>query len=313
MARYVVGRIVGIIGVLFVVSVMIFLMIHTIPGGPFDAMQGKAERRDIPEHVRQKLLAKYGLDQPLHVQYIRYMTNALQGDFGISFRYGEPVARFVARTWPVTVQLDLMATAIGVPIGIGLGILAALKPNSWLDYLTSVLVVTTFVMPMFVIAIMAIILFAVKLRWFPSGGWGSPKQWIMPVAIYALNLIGGLARYTRASMVDALRAEYIRTARAKGLSAGAVVLRHAFKNASLPLITMMAGVVVNMLIGSFFVETIFRIPGLGAQTTMALYNRDYPMIMALILLFTFAVAMAYLATDLLYGVVDPRIRLGEKA
>lgn len=310
MARYVLGRIVGIVGVLFIVSIMIFLMIHSIPGGPFDAMPTTSEFREIPEHIRQKLMEKYGLDKPLHVQYARYMWAALRGDFGISFRYGEPISQFISRTWPVTAQLGLSAMAIGVPIGIGMGILAALRPNTWLDYLTNIVVITTFVTPVFVVAVMSIIIFAVKLRWLPSGGWGEPNQWIMPTFVYALGLVGGMARFTRASMVDALQAEYVRTARAKGLRERAVVMRHAFRAASLPLITLLGPLVVNLLLGSFFIEAIFRIPGIGSQTTLALYNRDYPMIMALILLWTFAVAIAYLVTDLLYGVVDPRIRLG---
>ncbi len=310
MTRYVLGRFAGIIGVLFIVSIMIFLMIHTIPGGPFDAMPTTSEFREIPEHIREKLMAKYGLDKPLYVQYFRYMWAALRGDFGISFRYGEPVTDFISRSWPATAQLGLSAMAIGIPIGIGLGILAALRPNTWLDYLTNVVVITTFVTPVFVIAIMSIIIFAVILKWLPSGGWGEPKQWILPTFVYALGQIGGMARFTRASMVDAMQAEYVRTARAKGLRESAVVMRHAFRSASLPLVTLLGPMVVNLLLGSFFIEAIFRIPGIGGQVTLALYNRDYPVIMALILLWTFAIAIAYLVTDLLYGVVDPRIRVG---
>lgn len=310
MTRYVLGRFVGIIGVLFIVSIMIFLMIHSIPGGPFDAMPTTSEFRDIPEHIREKLMAKYGLDKPLYVQYFRYMWAALRGDFGISFRYGEPVTDFISRSWPATAQLGLSAMAIGIPIGIGLGILAALRPNTWLDYLTNVVVITTFVTPVFVTAIMSIIIFAVILKWLPSGGWGEPKQWILPTFVYATVQIGGMARFTRSSMVDALQAEYVRTARAKGLRERAVVMRHAFRAASLPLITLLGPQVVNLLLGSFFIEAIFRIPGIGGQITLALYNRDYPVIMALILLWTFAIAIAYLVTDLLYGVVDPRIRVG---
>ena len=310
MTRYVLGRFAGIVGVLFVVSIMIFLMIHTIPGGPFDAMPTTSEFREIPEHIREKLMAKYGLDKPLYVQYFRYMWAALRGDFGISFRYGEPVTDFISRSWPATAQLGLSAMAIGIPIGIGLGIVAALRPNTWLDYLTNVVVITTFVTPVFVIAIMSIIIFAVILKWLPSGGWGEPKQWILPTFVYAVGQIGGMARFTRASMVDAMQAEFVRTARAKGLRESAVVMRHAFRSASLPLVTLLGPMVVNLLLGSFFIEAIFRIPGIGGQITLALYNRDYPVIMALILLWTFAIAIAYLVTDLLYGVVDPRIRVG---
>ena len=174
MLHYVLGRLVGIVGVLFAVSIMIFLIIHTIPGGPFDNSPAGKSEMPIPEHIRTQLLAKYGLDQPLHIQYPRYMLNALRGDFGISFRTGEPVTAFIARTWPVTLVVGLIALAVGVPIGIGMGLLASLRPNSWLDYFTSSVVVLTFVTPTFVIAILLVIIFSVNLRWLPTGGWGTP-------------------------------------------------------------------------------------------------------------------------------------------
>ncbi len=312
MARYVLGRFVGMIGVLLGVSILIFLLIHAIPGGPFDSLPSTKNERPVPEHIRAALLAKYGLDQPLYVQYIRYMSNALRGDFGVSFHTGEDVAKFIARTWPVTIQLGLMSLLISWPLGLLLGMLAAVRPNTWVDYVTSIFVVTTFVTPTFVLAIMAIVLFAVKLHWLPSGGWGTPKHLVLPVIVYAITGIGGLARWVRSNMVDALRAEYIRTARAKGLTEPIVVLRHAFKNASVPLITVLTPALVNMLLGSFFIELIFRIPGMGGATTAAIYNRDYPVIMAMILLWTFAITIAYLVTDLLYAWVDPRVRLGGK-
>ena len=312
MARYVLGRIVGMVGVLIGVSIMIFLIMHAIPGGPFDNVPASKNERPIPEHIRQALLAKYGLDKPLYVQYIRYMTNALRGDFGVSFHTGEPVSKFIARTWPISIQLGLLSVVVSWPIGILLGLLAGTRPNTWVDYITSVVVVTTFVTPVFVIGIVAIIIFAVELQWLPTGGWGEPKHWIMPAGIYVFTGVGGLARWVRVMMVDAMRADYIRTARAKGLRERRVVLRHAFKNASLPLVTILTPSLVNALLGSFFVETIFRIPGMGGATTMAIYNRDYPVIMTMILLFTFGVTIAYLITDLLYAWIDPRVRLGAK-
>jgi ABC-type dipeptide/oligopeptide/nickel transport system permease component len=313
LARYILGRLVGVAGVLFAVSILIFLIIHAIPGGPFDNTPAGKSEMPIPEHIREKLLAKYGLDRPLYVQYFSYMGNALRGDLGVSFRTGEPVTEFIARTWPVTMTVGLIALAIGAPIGIGMGLLASLRPNSWLDYLTSSIVVLTFVTPTFVIAILAIVLFSVKLQWLPTGGWGEPIHLILPVFVYAIGIVGGLARFTRSGMVEVLRSDYIRTARAKGVRAPAVVLRHAFRNASLPLITMFGPIVVNMLIGSFFIEAIFRIPGIGAQMTLATYNRDYPVIMALALLWTLLLALFYLASDLMYAVADPRVRLGEGA
>ena len=259
MTRYILGRLLGMVGVLLGVSILIFLLIHFIPGGPFDSISSDKNEKPIPEHIRAALLAKYGLDQPIYVQYVRYMTNALQGDFGISFHTGEAVANFIARTWPITVQLGLMALVISWPLGLLLGLFAALRPNSWVDYVTSLLVVTTFVTPVFVMAIVAIIVFAVKLQWLPSGGWGTPKHWVLPVAVYAITGIGGLARWVRSSMVEALRADYIRTARAKGLTEPVVVLRHALKNASMPLITVLTPALVNILLGSFFIEMIFDI------------------------------------------------------
>jgi ABC-type dipeptide/oligopeptide/nickel transport system permease component len=312
MLQYVLGRLVGIVAVLFAVSIMIFVIIHFIPGGPFDNSPSGKSEMPIPEHIREQLLAKYGLDQPLHVQYMRYMLNALRGDFGVSFRTGEPVTAFIARTWPVTLFVGVIALAVGTPIGIGMGLLAALRPNSWLDYLTSSVVVLTFVTPTFVIAILLVIIFSVNLRWLPTGGWGTPQQLILPVVVYALGIVGGLARFTRSGMVEVLRSDYIRTARAKGLASRTVVLRHAFRNASLPLVTMLGPIAVNMLVGSFFIEAIFRIPGIGAQMTLATYNRDYPVIMALALLWTFVLAVAYLISDLMYAWVDPRIRLGQR-
>ena len=313
MVRYILGRLIGIAGVLFAVSIMIFLIMHAIPGGPFDNSPAGKSEMPIPEHIRAKLLAQYGLDQPLHVQYVRYMLNALRGDLGVSFRTGEPVTAFIARTWPITLTVGLIALAIGVPIGIGMGLLASLRPNTWLDYLTSSVVVLTFVTPTFVIAILLIIVFSVTLRWLPTGGWGTPQQLILPVVVYALGIVGGLARFTRSSMVEALRTDYIRTAHAKGLAQRTVVFRHAFRNASLPLVTMLGPIAVNMLVGSFFIEAIFRIPGIGAQMTLATYNRDYPVIMALALLWTGVLALAYLLSDLMYAWVDPRIRLGERS
>jgi ABC-type dipeptide/oligopeptide/nickel transport system permease component len=313
MLHYVLGRLAGIAGVLIAVSLMIFLIIHAIPGGPFDNSPAGKSEMPLPEHIRAQLLAKYGLDQPLHVQYARYMLNALRGDLGVSFRTGEPVTEFIARTWPVTLTIGLIALLAGAPLGIGLGLLAALRPNTWLDYLTSSIVVLTFVTPTFVIAILLVIVFSVKLRWLPTGGWGTPQQLILPVVVYALGIIGGLARFTRSGMVEVLRADYVRTAHAKGLASRTVILGHAFRNASLPLITMLGPIAVNMLIGSFFIEAIFRIPGIGAQMTLATYNRDYPVIMALALLWTFLLTLAYLLSDLMYAWVDPRIRLGQRS
>ena len=255
-------------------------------------------------------MAKYNLDKPIYVQYLSYMSHLLRGDFGVSFRYGEPVTDFVKRSWPVTMQLGLITAALSIVLGLIMGLLASLKPNTWLDYVTSVAVVTNIVTPTFVVAILMMYLFSIKLAWFPTGGWGTPKQAVMPVIAYMLAPSAAIARYTRSSMLEVLREDYVRTARAKGLQERAVVIRHAFKNALIPILTIMGPMVASMATGSFFIETIFRIPGIGNQLTFSIYNRDYPIIMALTLLWSGLIAITYLLTDLLYAGVDPRVRLG---
>lgn len=307
MLRYMLGRLVGIIGVLLAVSLITFLFMHAVPGGPFDAAQ--KQEIPLPEHIRTALMEKYNLDKPLYQQYISYVGHALRGDWGISFRFGEPVTAFIARSWPITIQLGLVTLFLALIVGVTMGTLAALWPNSWVDYLTSIAVVTNIVTPTFVVAVLMIVIFSVQLRWLPTGGWGTPQQMIMPVIAYALGPAATIARFVRSSMLEALRADYIRTARAKGLPPRLVVFRHAARNALLPLLTVIGPLVAWMVTGSFFIETIFRIPGIGNQITLGVYNRDYPVIMALSILWSAVIAFAYLITDLLYVWVDPRVRL----
>jgi peptide/nickel transport system permease protein len=307
-ARYVVGRLIGVVGVLIAVSLITFVMMHLVPGGPFDVSDKL--QISLPAHIRQVQMEKYGLDKPIYMQYLVYMSNAVRGEFGMSIRYGESVAGFIKRAWPVTAKLGLIAAVLAIVIGLAMGILAALKPNSWLDYLTSVTVVTWIVTPTFVVAILMIYLFAVKLGWFPTGGWGEPRQVVMPVIAYMLGPAASIARYTRSSMLETLNQDYIRTARAKGLREGRVVLRHAFKNALIPILTVLGPMIASMITGSFFIETMFRIPGIGNQLTFAIFNRDYPIIMALTLLWSALIAIAYLFTDLLYAWADPRVQVG---
>jgi ABC-type dipeptide/oligopeptide/nickel transport system permease component len=307
MLRYILGRLIGIVGVLIGVSLITFLFMHAVPGGPFDVNQ--RQEIPLPEHIRTTLMEKYNLDKPLYQQYLSYVANVLRWDWGVSFRFGEPVTAFIARSWPVTIQLGLVTMAVSLVIGVTLGLLAAVRPNSWLDYLTSFAVVTNLVMPTFVVAVLMIVVFSVQLGWLPTGGWGMPRQMIMPVLAYALGPSATIARFVRSSMVEALRADYVRTAHAKGLPPRMVLLRHAAKNALIPLLTVVGPLVAWMVTGSFFIETIFRIPGIGNQITLGIYNRDYPVIMALSILWSTVIAVAYLVTDLLYVLVDPRVRL----
>jgi peptide/nickel transport system permease protein len=308
MLRYVLTRLGGLAGVLLVVSIVTFLLMHSIPGGPFDEGQ-----MPLSVEARAAIARKYNLDKPLHEQYLSYMGAALRLDFGIPYQSpGETVTQLIARTWPVTAHLGLMTIGLAFVVGVPLGILGAVRQNSWVDYLATVFSLFGFITPHFVIAIGLILLFTNVLGWLPTGGWDEPRQWIMPTLAYAAGPSAIIARFTRSSVVDVIGADFVRTARAKGLSGRAVLLKHVLKNALIPMVTIAGPLVADLITGSFFVETIFRVPGLGKYFTTSIFARDYPMIMACTLLWATVIAIAFLITDTLYSVVDPRIKLGEE-
>ncbi|HEU5012074.1 MAG TPA: ABC transporter permease [Roseiflexaceae bacterium] len=310
MARYLIGRIIGLIIVFVMVSVIAFFLMHSVPGGPFDE-----EKSPLPPAAKANILRKYGLDQPLYVQYLRYMWSAVHGDFGISFQSPtESVIQLIARTWPVSIQLGGLAILVAFSSGLVFGIVAAIRQNSWIDYVVTFISTLGITVPNFVIAIWLLLIFSVRLRWLPTGGWptegsGNWKAMILPVITLALGPSALVARYTRSSMVEVIRSEYIRTARAKGLSEQVVVMRHALKNALIPLITILGPQIPNLITGTIFVEVIYRIPGLGKFFVSSIYLRDYPMIMATMLLVAMLWSFTYLLSDILYTIVDPRIRL----
>jgi peptide/nickel transport system permease protein len=310
MARYLLGRLVGLVIVFLMVSVLAFLLMHSVPGGPFDE-----EKSPLPPAARANILRKYGLDKPLHEQYLRYMWNALQGDFGISFQSPtESVIELIGRTWPTSIALGLMALALAFSSGLAFGMIAALKQNTAVDYWLTFISTLGLTVPNFVIAIWLLLVFSVNLRWVPTGGWptGSSGDWrtmILPVITLALGPAALVARYTRMSLIEVIRSDYIRTARAKGLSERMVVLRHALKNALIPLITILGPQIPNLITGTIFVEVIFRVPGLGKFFISSIALRDYPMILATMLLVAMLWSVTYLVSDILYMVVDPRVRL----
>jgi peptide/nickel transport system permease protein len=310
MIRYLIGRVIGLVIVFVIVSIVAFVLMHSVPGGPFDE-----EKMPLPPAAKANILRKYGLDQPLYIQYLRYMGNAARGDFGISFQSPtETVIQLIGRTWPVSIRLGLLATALAFPLGLGLGILSAVKQNSWIDYVTTFVSALGITVPTFVISTWLVLIFVVRLGWLPTGGWpGSGNAgWntmIMPVIALSLGPMALVARYTRSSLVEVIHSDYVRTARAKGLSERTVVLRHALKNALIPLITILAPQIPNLITGTIFVEVIFRVPGLGKFFVSSIYLRDYPMIMATMLLVAMLWSLTYLLSDLLYVLVDPRVRL----
>ena len=314
MVVYLLGRLTGILVVFTIVSMLAFVLMHSIPGGPFDE-----EKAPLPPAAKENILHKYGLDRPLYEQYGLYMWSALHGDFGISFQSPtETVVQLIARAWPTSMQLGGMAVLLAASIGLTAGILAAVHQNTWIDYVVTLVSTLGITVPNFVIALWLLLVFAVGLGWLPTGGWPSGgdsdfKALILPVVTLALGPSALVARYTRSSLVEVLHAEYIRTARAKGLRDHAVVLGHALKNALIPLITILLPQIPNLITGTIFVEVIFRVPGLGKFFVSSIYLRDYPMIMATMLLVATLWSVTYLLSDILYTVVDPRVRLFGKA
>ena len=305
MARYILGRLLGLVFVLFAVSLITFFMTRAVPGDPFAAGE-----RQLPEATRIARAAKYGFDQPLIVQYGRYVWNVLHGDFGVPFQSPtQTVVDLIKQTWPVTLRIGALTLLISYPLGIILGLLAALKRNTWVDYFITFGSTLGMVLPNFVVAIWLILVFSVSLDWLPSGGWGTPQHLILPVVAYSLLPTSLVARYTRVSLLETMGADHVRTARAKGLSSQRVMTWHVARNALIPFVTVMIPEIPNILTGSIFIEQIFRVPGLGRFFVTSTLTRDYPMILALVLLVAVVWGLTYLATDLLYTLLDPRIRL----
>ena len=305
MARYILGRLLGLVFVLFAVSLITFFMTRAVPGDPFAAGE-----RQLPEATRIARAAKYGFDQPLIVQYGRYVWNVLHGDFGVPFQSPtQTVVDLIKQTWPVTLRIGALTLLISYPLGILLGLLAALKRNTWVDYFITFGSTLGMVLPNFVVAIWLILVFSVSLDWLPSGGWGTPQHLILPVVAYSLLPTSLVARYTRVSLLETMGADHVRTARAKGLSSQRVMTWHVARNALIPFVTVMIPEIPNILTGSIFIEQIFRVPGLGRFFVTSTLTRDYPMILALVLLVAAVWGLTYLATDLLYTLLDPRIRL----
>jgi peptide/nickel transport system permease protein len=310
MVVYLLGRVSGIAVVFLIVSMLAFLLMHSIPGGPFDE-----EKSPLPPAAKENILRKYGLDRPLPEQYVRYMGNALHGDFGISFQSPtETVTQLIARTWPTSMLLGGLAILLAFSVGLTSGILSAVHQNTWIDYVVTFVSTLGITVPNFVIALWLLLVFAVGLAWLPTGGWPADpsddwKTLIMPVITLSLHPMALVARYTRSSLVEVLHAEFVRTARAKGLQEAAVVVGHALKNALIPLITILGPQIPNLITGTIFVEVIFRVPGLGRFFVTSISLRDYPMIMATMLLVATLWSITYLLSDVLYTVVDPRVRL----
>jgi len=306
MTRFILARLLSVMVTFFTVSVIVFLMMHAVPGGPFDG-------NDMPlsDAVREKLMASLGLDQPLYVQYFNYMRGVLRLDFGVPFQSpGETVLELLARAWPPSLILGGLGVMIGAPLGILLGMAAALNRNTWIDYLASAFATLGLTIPVFVTSMILILVFAVWLNWLPASGWGKPNSWILPVAAYATIPLATYARYTRSAMLDVLNKPFVTVLRAKGLSERRIIFQHVLRNAALPMVTVFLPMFIGTATGSIFVEAMFRVPGLGAYFVSSIELRDYPLEMALILIVTMMFCIAYLLSDIAYALLNPRIRVG---
>jgi len=300
---YITRRVLWIIPVLFAVSVITFFLMHAVPGGPWDS-----EKR-LPVAVQTRLNAQYGLDKPVYEQYIQWAGGFLQGDLGPSYRFKDrTVNDIVADGIWTTVQLGIMAFLLSVVVGIPLGIFAALGHNRAPDYIATSISIVGIATPVFVIAIMLIVFFSVQLGWFPTGGWKGPQYWVLPTIALAGFPIAIIARYTRASMLEVTRKDYIRTAQSKGVRDQAVVSRHMIRNALIPVVTILGPTLAFLVTGSFIIERIFGIPGIGQFYITSISTRDYSLLMAMTMLYAFAVAFLNVVVDVLYAYIDPRIR-----
>jgi oligopeptide transport system permease protein len=301
--RFIVRRVVWSIPVLLLVVFFTFLLMKAIPGGPFTS------EKAIPPEILANMNAKYGLNDPFYMQYLRYVWLALHGDLGVSMtQKGRTVTDIIANAFPVSIQLGGMAFILAALIGIPAGIIAALKHNTWADHTALLYSTVGWAIPMFIVGPLLIYVFALRLHWFPTSQWRGPRYWVLPTVALGFAMSAYFARLTRGSMLETLQQDFVRTARAKGLPRRTIVLRHVLRNSLIPVITQAGPLLAGVITGVFLVEYIFAIPGLGRYYVASVSNRDYSVVMGLAVLFSVVIILANLLVDILYGILDPRIR-----
>ena len=314
MLRFVAARLLGTLPVVLILSIGVFLMLHLTPGDPVQIMLGQ----DADPQSIAALRAELGLDQPLPIQYVRWAANALHGDLGRSIRTNQPVTEAIVSRLPVTIELSLIALVISLAIGLPAGMLAAIRRNSSLDLASTGVALVGVSLPSFFLGILLILIFALWLRWVPPSGYTpfvqnpamNIKQMLMPAVALGAALAGIVARMMRSSLLEVLGAEYMRTARAKGLSEQACVIGHGVQNALLPVVTVVGLQVGALLGGAILIETIFALPGIGRLAVDSIFARDFPIVQGVVLFLALVRVVSNLAADLLYGRLDPRIAHG---
>ncbi|OHV10891.1 oligopeptide ABC transporter permease OppB [Kushneria phosphatilytica] len=305
MLTYTAKRLAMAIPTLLIVITVSFFLMRVAPGGPFDG------ERQLPPEIEHNLQAAYHLDEPLPMQYLRYMGNLLQGDFGPSFKYKDfSVTQLILQGFPVSLELGGLAIGLALIIGLPLGVIAALRRNSTVDYMVMGVALGGIAVPNFVIAPILALVFGVLLAWLPAGGWngGALPNLVLPVIALAIQQIAYIARMMRASMIEILGSHFIRTARAKGLSERQVIWRHALRPAMLPVISYLGPAIAGIITGSVVIEQIFGLPGIGRYFVQGALNRDYTLVMGTVVFYGVLIVLMNLVVDLLYSALDPQIR-----
>jgi oligopeptide transport system permease protein len=301
--QYFLKRLGGAIPTLFIIITGSFFMIRLAPGGPFD------RERVVPPDILKNLLRAYHLDEPLWQQYLRYLEGLAHFDFGPSFKYKDfTVAQLIAQGFPTSLTLGTMAMVAALLIGLALGIWAALRQNSAVDYTAMGTAMVGIAIPNFVIAPMLTLVFGLMLGWLPVGGWGRASNFVLPVVALCLPQIAAISRLTRASMIEVLGSNFVRTARAKGMPERITITRHAIRAAMLPVVSYLGPAIAQIITGSVVVEQIFGIPGIGRYFVQSSLNRDYTMVMGVTIFYGALVIFCNLVADILYGVLDPKVR-----
>ncbi|WP_114195189.1 ABC transporter permease [Edaphovirga cremea] len=312
MLELVVKRLVLSIPTLFLVTLMVFALQKLLPGDPITAMAG--EERD-PE-VIQMLRDKYHLDDPIPSQYFHWLGNALRGDLGVSLRTQEPVMKLIASKLPVTMELSLLSMIIALAIGISMGVLAAVRKGTWVDYSANIVALSGISIPNFWLGVLLILVFSVKLQWLPASGYvpfsedplQNLKTLLLPSLVLGTGLSAVLMRHTRASMIAIMKADYIRTARAKGLLSKKVILKHALRNALIPIVTLTTLLFGELLGGAVLTEQVFTIPGFGKMIVDSVFNRDYAVVQGVVMVVAIGFLFLNLLADVLYVLINPRMR-----
>ncbi|MEK5057362.1 ABC transporter permease [Paenibacillus shunpengii] len=308
MAQYILRKFISMVVTLWLIITITFLLMHSIPGSPFDR-----DGKEANANVIQNMMSFYHLDEPLYIQYFEYMKSLLTLDLGPSIsHYPDSVNSMIERGFPVSFQLGIVAICISILIGILLGTIAALQKNGIIDHIAMILAVIGVAIPSFVLAPLLIKYIAVELKLLPVATWGTWKHMVLPALALAAGPIATIARLTRANLIEVLTQDYMDTARSKGLPPLVIVVKHGLRNAVLPVITLLGVLLANVLTGSFVIEKIFAIPGMGKYFVDGINNRDYSVIMGTTVFYSALLIMMMFLVDILYGLIDPRIKLHKK-